>query len=154
MPSPIYRIVTDSASEFTGAIAQNAMETEAFAIPQAGLVGMNGQVELTAVGLAIVSKENLSWELNFWADSNFDEATPNADKYLGRYGFVAGDGVQVAGAGLWRYYIDGLELPLWDLDKDGKLFLGLVNRSAAAKTAGVNGAVNVTIFVKEMQAGY
>jgi len=153
MPSPIYRVVTDSTVDFTGSIAQNAMATAAISLP-AGLTGMNGQVELALLGVVIVSKQNLAWELDFWGDSNYDEATPDADKYLGRWSFSSDVGLQIGGSGLYRYYVDGLEIPLWDLEKSGKLFVGLVNRSATTKTAGANGAVTVTFLVKEMQAGY
>lgn len=161
----IYKVRTDSTVQWTGAIAQNASGDENIALTS-GLAGMNGKVENILRGLSIVSKENLAWELDFYSSNTFATASPDTNKWLGRWTFAATDAKQIGGTGLWEYYIDGMELPLWDDDTSGtagsatnpivgtgKLHVSLVNRSAASKTAGTNGALVVTFWLEPMQAG-
>lgn len=148
----LYKVRTDKDVEFTGAIVQNAAEEENLVIPS-GLSGMNGQVELILRGLSIVSDQNLAWELQFYSSDAFQEANLDADGYIGRWSFAAADGVQIGATGSYNYYIDGLEIPLWDDDKTGEIHVALVNRSATSKNAGATGEIVVTFWLEVMQAG-
>lgn len=148
----LYKVRTDKDTEFTGAIVQNAAEEENIVI-SSGLSGMNGQVELVLRGVSIVSDQNLAWELDFWASDLFAESNLDADSWIARWSFATGDAVQIAGAGSYYYYIDGLEIPLWDNDKSGEIHVALVNRSATSKNAGATGEIVVTFWLEIMQAG-
>lgn len=143
---------TDPATQFIGALAQNAAATVNLAQAQAGqdsgdgyldggLVSASLQARLRS--LLIQSRENLAWEVWLWGKDTFNASlTDPAQNFpLGRWAFTAAMGVQIAGAGLWYYYIDGLDQAYVDLDRTGELHLMLVNRSAAAKSAGADGAV-------------
>lgn len=164
----LYKVRTTSTVQWTAAIAQNAAVNANIAVP-AGLSGMNGQVECILRGLTIVSKEQLAWELAFYTSDLFAGSSIDTDTYIGSWAFAAsgtaGDGEQIAATGDFLYYIDGLEIPLWDTDLDvitagldatagsGELHVRLVNRSAAAKTANAAGAIAVTFWLEPMQAG-
>lgn len=148
----LYPVRTSSSVEFTGAIVQNAQETENIVLPSS-LQGINGTASNILHAIEIVATENLAYTLDFYGTDAFNSATPNLNRFLGTWAFAASDGTQVAGAGLYRYYIDGLSIPLWDYDKTGELHVALVNRSVAAKTAGAGGAMAVTFWCQVMGGG-
>lgn len=149
----IYKVRTDKDTNFTGAIAQNAGATANLVVP-AGLSGMDGQVELILRGITVISKENLSWETQFFASDAYQNADLDLDGFIARWTFAASDAVQIGATGTYEYYIDGLEIPLWDNDRSGEIHLELVNRSAASKTAGAAGQLVVTLWIEVMQAGF
>lgn len=134
---PTARIQTDKDTQFTDGLAQNAAENE-------NLVGLNGD-EGAIEDITIISTENLAWELQFYATDGFRNADMDLTRYLGSVRFAAGDGIQVAGAGPYYYDIHNLGIPIIDSDASLELHVTLVNRSAAAKTAGAGGAMSVAI---------
>lgn len=147
---------TNPATQFTGALAQNAALTENLAMnfltgDKDGYVdpglGAGKTVKSRLRSLDIVSVENLAWELWLWGKDTFNASLTNpALVYpLGRWAFTAGMAVQIAGAGLWYYYIDGLDQSYLDLDSSGEIHLMLVNRSVAAKTADAGGAIMIQL---------
>lgn len=148
----LYPVRTSSAVEFTGAIAQNAQETENIVLGSA-LQGTNGIAANILQAIEIVATENLAYTLDFYGTDAFNSATPNLNRFLGTWAFAASDGLQVAGTGLYRYYIDGLGIPLWDYDNSGELHVALVNRSVAGKSAGAGGAMTVTFWCTPMGGG-
>lgn len=148
----LYPVRTSSAVEFTGAIVTNAQETENIVLPSS-LSGINGNAANILHAIEIVATENLAYELDFYGSDAFNSATPNLNRFLGLWAFAAGDGTQVAATGLYRYYIDGLAIPLWDYDLSGELHVALVNRSVASKTAGAGGAMTVTMWCGVMGGG-
>lgn len=158
----LYRVRTDKDVEFTGAILQNAAEEENIVL-SSGLSGMNGQAELILRGITIISDQNLAWELQFFSSDLFQESNLDLDTFIARWSFAAADGVQIGATGTYEYYIDGLEIPLWDDDRvavtnagvtgTGELHVALVNRSATSKIAGATGEIVVTFWVEPMQAG-
>ena len=150
----LYTIRTDPTVDFTGAIAQNAMAV-ANITPEGFLAR---RFRLT--NLVIESKEALDWELWLWLkDYGAGPAVPG-DAYLaGYWGFQGAFAKQIGGAGLYYYFIPGLDVFYEDLNFESPggspgpnptapvIHLGLVNRSAAAKTAGAAGAVLVQMQV-------
>lgn len=148
---------TDPATQFTAALAQNAALTLNLAQPVGTQVQGNGYVDggLASGGsvrsrlrsIVIASVENLAWEVWLWGKDTFNASlTDPAVVYpVGRWSFTANMGLQIAGAGLWYYYIDGLDQPYVDLDKTGEVHLMLVNRSAAGKSADTAGAILVQL---------
>ena len=121
-------------------------------------------------GFSIVSTENLAWELWLFNSATNLTSDPQTDGLVGMWAFSAtmagGVGFTVTPAAtgvanpLFRYYINGNMIPYTDLDYNSgangigypKLHMRLVNRSAAAKTAGAGGALTITAFVSSQAA--
>lgn len=143
-----YRIQTDNAVNWTGALAQNAQANESIVVPWA-----DAHLELILTAITVVSDQNLAWELDFWRNGNFGTSNPNTDGFIGNWQFQAVDGFQIAGTGSYRYFISGLWIPLWDETGAQTLFTSLVNRSAASKNAGATGRITVTFHVEAQQVG-
>jgi hypothetical protein len=137
------------ATQFTTAIAQNAGEQEDIQLT-GGLAGVGGNALNLLLGLAIVSKENLAWEVMLFNKATGPNADPAIDSFIGRWTFTTGDSVQIGGTGLFYFYIFGLEVPYRDEDYTGKLHVVLINRSAAAKTADANGYLTIKFDLQPM----
>jgi hypothetical protein len=146
---------TDAATQFRGSLAQNAVATLNLAAPTGpgqtdgyldqGLAA-GGVVTARVRTITLVSIENLAWEIQLWGKDTFGTYSVLNDLVpFGLYTFQTGDGKRNAGAGPYIYYVSGLDIPYVDLDKSGELHLALVNRSAAAKTAGDAGALFVQL---------
>ena len=145
---------TDPATQFIGALAQNAAETanlvQGSDIGQVdGSISAGYSVNGLIVAALILSVENLAWEVMVWGKDTYNTPTDYADLFpLGQWAFAAGDGLRTGGAGPYYYYIDGLAIPVVDLDRTGELHLMLINRSAGAKTAGAAGALLLQLFIE------
>jgi len=144
-----YRLRTDKDVEFTGEIVQNAMESENIALPGT-LDGINGTARCRIKAVTIISDENLQWELWFWANDLFQESNLDADRFVGKILFAAADGTRIAATGAYYYYQEDLDIAYEDLDKTGELHVSLINRSAAAKTAGAGGEIVVEFIMEPM----
>lgn len=148
----IHLIRSDKDVHFTGAIAQNAGEAESILF-----TGDIAPQRYRIRSLNIISEENLAWEVVFFARSTFNGAPQIADidlyTFLGYFSFGAGDAIRIAATGPYLYYIDGLDIAYEDQDESQTLHLMLVNRSAAAKTAGAAGEVVVQTGV-ELELGW
>lgn len=131
-----------STRDFTGAIVQNAA---AFAnIPCPGMI--KGPAPARVRSLMIISVENLAWEVQFFSTNGFQQpGNIDADGYLGVWAFAVADGIRIGATGHYYYYVDGQDVPIVDQSDQGALHVALVNRSAAAKTAGAAGAVVLKI---------
>jgi hypothetical protein len=140
---------TDDTLAWTGAIAQNAGVAYDLVLPS-GLFGVNGNALTVIKSLQIVSVQNLAWELWVYKQAAGQQSDPQSDQFAGFWSFAATDGKQIAGAGLFYYYIDGLEVPYRDLDFKGKLHMILVNRSVTSKNAGATGNIVVQVGMQPM----
>lgn len=128
------QIRTDKDTNFSGAIAQNAIEEENIA----GLVCN----EITITGVSIIADENKSFRLWIFQTDDFQEADLDDDNFVEFLDFdLAADGVQIGGVGAYYYALSGLKIDYQDLDATGELHLALQNLSAVAKTAGAGGEV-------------
>ena len=139
-----YEWKTDSLTQFTATIAQNAGVNLDLAMTTpnpVALAGIGGDCRGQLRSLTIASVENLAWEIWLWSSATHGTAAASTVSVIGRWSFVTSDAKQIAGAGDWYYYVDGLDVPVWDADKTGKLHLTLVNRSAASKSADAAGAI-------------
>ena len=83
--------------------------------------------------IRIISSIQHLWEVAFYASRDTRSADPNEDTFLGRFTFQAVSGVQEGGAGLFRYYVDGLYLRLQDNNDLNELHMELTARDAVAK---------------------
>lgn len=144
-------VQTDPTTQFTAAISQNAAATLNMA-PGGSLGQVDGglsgnrscKARLRSIG--IKSVEGLDWEVWLWGKDTFATATAMADRYP--WGFaalaVATVGRQIAGAGIYYYYLAGLDIPYVDLDDSGEVHLGLIPRSAG-KSANASGTIQITL---------
>ena len=136
-PTPdSWTLRSDKDVHFTTALAQNAIDLETIgALPTPAVI---------IDRITIWSDENLDWDVMFFKNAT---SQPNADADLDTMvdwmSFLSTDGLQVAGAGLYRYAVTGLELRYHP--DDGNAHLGLINRNAASKTAGANGEFVIEI---------
>lgn len=137
---------SDKDTHFTGAIAQNAFEEENIAFPTDwGLLQYN-RAEI--LNISLESKENLDWEVQFYAtDGHADTSDLDVDSYITSILFPATDGKRNAGTGQWKYDANPAHVPFiyHDEDNSSEYHITLVNRSAAAKTAGAAGQAVVKI---------
>jgi len=140
---PATRLQTDKDTAFTDGLAQNAAENENVV----GLSANEGAIE----DVTIIATERLAYEVQFYATDGFRNADMDLTRYLGSVRFAEGDGIQVAGAGPFYYDAHNLGLPAIDLDGTRELHVTLVNRSAAAKTAGAGGALSVGITFRPIR---
>lgn len=143
-----------NAGLFAATLAQNA--------------GLNGRVKLPAAlggaiilrSIQIVSADQLDWELWFWGNKGFQSGHPDLDDFRGyrTFSVAGGDGKRIGGAGLYYYYVDGLQIFYEDGDAGltatvqaqlgAFLNVTLVNRSAGAKT--VNAWFDLTVNAEPM----
>lgn len=137
-------VTTDAATQLRSALAQNAALYLSLDLKQYA-VGARADVMIRA--LQILSVENLDWELWFFRTSGFDTADADTNRWCGYWQFGT-TAVQIGGAGLYHYYIDGLAIPYQDEDNSSQLHLALINRSAAGKTAGDAGAIKVGVVLE------
>lgn len=144
---------TNPATEFRGSLAQNAGLTLSL---DAKTLGVGLGAVLIVRALAILSTEARSWEIDFFRSAQFGAATLANNRFAGVWNFAntgnPGDGMQIGGAGLYYYYVDGLYIPIRDEDQTSAVHVALVNRSAAAKSANDAGALRVQIAL-EMPLG-
>lgn len=132
---PLNLIVSDKDVNWIGAIAQNASANENLA----GLMGDDGIIE----SIAILSDQQLAWEIQLYSTSGFDNANFDLDTYLGSVRFAEGDGLQLAAVNAFKYDAHNLGIPYTDVDATQTIHAKLVNRSAAAKNAGATGEIVV-----------
>jgi len=132
---PLAILRSDKDVDWIGAMAQNAGANANLA----GLPGNDGIIE----SIAILSDQQLAWEVQLYSSDAFDNADLDLDTYLGSVRFAEGDGFQVAGAGAFRYDIHHLGIPYMDVDGTREIHAKLVNRSATGKNAGAAGEIVV-----------
>ncbi len=135
---PVAIISSDKDVDFIGALAQNAGAN-------ANLTGLPDNDGVIA-SLSLLADQALAFEVQFYSRDTFDNADLDLDTYLGSYRFAEGDGLQVAGAGSFKFDVSHLDLPYRDVDGTLELHVKLVNRSAAAKNAGATGEVVVRVL--------
>lgn len=132
---PMALIASDKDVDWTGALALNAGAN-------ANLVGLpanQGAIE----SISILSDQNLGWEIQVYSRDTFDNADLDLDTYLGSVRFAEGDGLQVAGAGAFRYDATNLGIAYIDSDGTREIHAKLVNRSVIGKNAGATGEIVV-----------
>ena len=155
-------VKTAPATQFRDAIAQNAASYLDLLLPETIAAGRTCRSRLK--GISIISTENTGWEVWLFSRSRTGaEAISTGIWFLGYWTFTAASARRIAAAGLWYYYIDGLDIPYeaddvladGQPDDDGqrrRLHIALIARESA-KAAGDAGALQVT-FVLESTLGF
>ncbi len=139
---------TNAATQFRSALAQNAGEP--LSLDLAGY-SVGQRVDSILRSISVVSMEDRQWDFWFYGRSTMS-AGPLVDiPFIGSWWFGV-SGRQYIGTGLYHYYIEGLQIPVRDLDQTSKLHVVLINRSATAKSADDAGQL-VVQFGLEMSLG-
>lgn len=127
---------SDKDTHYTTSLAQNALDLES--------VGFLPTPSVIITRLTLWSDQNLDWDVMFFRTAT---AQPNADADLDTmvdwFRFLTTDAVQIAGTGLWRYSISGMNFRYNPVD--GQAHVGLLNRNAVAKNAGATGEVVIEL---------
>lgn len=127
----LHRIVTNPATQFILAIAQNAGAYLGLDAKELGILA-KGRV----VRVAMRTVENKDWEIYFFATAANNTGVPSTNEYLGRCAFVAADGKQIAATGLFLYD-KSCDVVIHDEGGASKIHMVLVNRGTLT-TAGAN----------------
>ena len=146
-------VKTDKDTHFTGALVTNAAENENVVLAPA-LAGVGGNARAQLRSIAIISDQNLDWEVMLFRKDTFGTSDLDTDSFVGRWTFAAADAVRIAGAGSYYYYIDGLDEAYTDEDASGELHVTLLNRNAVAKNAGATGEIVVKLRFEPPQFGF
>lgn len=162
----VYRLRTDSAQQFTGALAQNAAaaatldmfeSVSTFKGDKMG-IGAGKHMRCRLREIRIVSVQQLDWEL-WLGGAVMGGAVIGNEKVLGQWQFVAASGLQAIGDSFFYYYVGGLDLAYENLDVDasgnlaqtGKMYLRLINRNLVGKIAGAGGLIEVELALELLQ---
>lgn len=106
---------------------------------------------------SVLAMEHIGMTFLFFASAAAQTANVDTDRFISSLGFVAGQGVQMNGAGLWRYYVDGMSVPYY-MDGSGNsqtpptLNVALQLQGATAKSANAAGAVAATFWLEPLSA--
>lgn len=135
-------IRSDKDTHFTGALAQNAREDESIALPAQWRT-----TECVVEGIAVISDQNLEWDVYLFSSSAFSNSNMDLDMFADCTNFPSTSGKQIAGAGSYYYPSpSGIQLPY--KSADSSIHIALVNRSATGKNAGATGEVVVLVYVR------
>lgn len=112
-------------------------------------------------GFTLVATENLQYEIQLFSKAAGGTGVLATENFIGAWQFSALSagppafpGYPITGDGLFLFYIDGNMIPYIDQDlntggasgANAQLHVRLVNRSAASKTAGADGALILTAW--------
>ncbi len=104
-----------------------------------------------------IAVEQVGLEFDFFGTAAGLTNVVATDTFLSRYPFSSVNGAQYAGAGLFRFYVDGLDIPYVDLDSVNgasvtpALHVGIQNVDTVAKSANAAGAVQATFWLEPVQ---
>ncbi len=145
----LFSVASTDGLHFTDALAQNASEAEELTLAEAIAAGRVCRARITQI--ALWASQNLSYEIQVFGrrGPNAQSPDPNLDQFLGRWEFNSADGVRNDGAGLYRYFISGLDIPYEDADRYGELHLRILNRSQVAKSSyGAGSHLRVMVWLE------
>lgn len=105
--------------------------------------------------VSVLAMEHIGMTFLFFASQAAPTADVDTDRFISSLGFTIGQGIQYDGAGLWRYYIDGMAVPYY-MDGSGNsqnpptLNVALQLQGATAKTAGDPGEVSAVFWLEPL----
>lgn len=135
-------------------------------IPLPSAVGAAGVSSSKIRAIRVISSQNLSFDLQYFATHNGPSADPNVDTFLSFWSFIAAM-ASVGPNGMYYYFVSGLDNPYEDADitRDfpvvqgvagtPALHLRLVNRDAATKQSyGAGTHFQVTTWLEPTASGW
>jgi len=147
---------TNPVTQFIGAQAQNAEATLNLGPAPPGTAFGDGYVDqgLGATSVAsrlrailLQSAQKLQWEVWLWADALYRTVGIGLQHPLGIWNFAEANAFQGSDS-LYTYYVDGLDVPYYDLLGAGQIHLMLINRDATTKLAGASGAMQIQLTLE------
>lgn len=135
-------------THFTEALSENAIELESLDFPDDWR-----KIELHECiieNITIQSKQNFEWDVWVFSSSSGPGSDLDVDSYVDGFNYPKTAGIQIGGAGQYYYSSPSnhVAVPFRDENNRAKIHVGLINRSAAAKYAGVTGEVKVRLMVR------
>lgn len=138
-------VQSSPATDYTDTLTQHN-----FAL--ANLTGLY-EDQCSIKNVIVESKQNLAWSVYFYSKDSGPSSNYTTDSFIGCVAFDAADGLQVAGANMYKYngasstvnamVDDGIAYI--DEDQTKEIHVALVNRDATAKVTGVTGYVKVKL---------
>jgi hypothetical protein len=145
----LVRVSSTDGVDFTAAAAQDvALQAN---LPIQSLT--RGRDPGTLRTIVVLSSVQRAWEVSVYGKRNAQSVDPNEDSFLGRFTFAAASGKQDGGAGLFRYYVDGLTVRLLDDDDLHELHLVLVSRDSAKGLYSTGEHVRVQVEIEPVTSG-
>jgi hypothetical protein len=136
-----YVVRSLEATHYREALAQHAMEVETFEETH-GVRSQPGNIRR----ITILSDQNLDWDIMLFRSRPEAVLTDlDALEPCGIVNFTVADGVRIAGAGPYIYVKDDINIRYAAKLGRAEMYVGLINRNAAAKSAGDAGSVVVEI---------
>ncbi len=135
-------------THFTGALAENAIELESLDFPDDWQkVEIN---ECIVESVTVQSKQNLEWDVWIYSSSGGPDTDLDVDSFVDGFNFPKTEGKQIDGANQYAYPAPSnrIAVPFRNEDNRAKIHVGLINRSAAAKYAGVTGEIKVRLMLR------
>lgn len=146
-PQAIIRSI--STVNFIGAANQNDPLSEDLLFPHEHRHSREAIIE--SVGL--ISVQNLAFDVLFFG-STTKFTTIDLDTFIARISFLPADGVNFTGQALFYYALTNLQINYRDVDAAdvdaAALHVVLVNKSAAAKNAGVTGGITMIVGARPL----
>lgn len=131
-------IESDTASHFTGAIAQFAQETE-------NITGLSDD-RIFIRGINAQSIQKLKYRLIFWKTDTFDDTVLNDDSYIDDIilDFTNEESAfQIEQTNQYYLNISSLEILYEDADATNEIHCSLQNLSPTSKNAGATGEIQI-----------
>jgi hypothetical protein len=158
MPSNfLYPVYSKGTVNFLEALAAAA---SSFTPPFVGSA-MNNLAGVPPIGsrrflirsIMYLAMQNVGLEFDFWGSAAGLTANVDTDTFIARYQFASANGAQFNGAGLYRYYVDGLAIPYFDIDSANSLssptlHVSVQNTDTVAKSANAAGAIACTFMLE------
>ncbi len=101
--------------------------------------------------------QNFGLEFDFFGSALGLTNVLGTDTFISRYQFSASNGAPIGAGALYRYYVDGLAIPYYDLDSANSvnpptLHVVAQNDDTVAKSASPAGGMQATFWLEPMQA--
>lgn len=144
--SQAWIVRSDKDLHFTGALVTNAMELETLGDATPTSLNRIPTPRSRIRRITVLSTQNLALDVMIFHSTFTPPLTTDPDLHplVDWVSFLAADAVRVAGAGLYIYSWTGLDIP-YMTESGGVIYVGLINRDAAAKLAGAGGNLVVEI---------
>ena len=132
----IETISSDKDTNFTAALAQNAIENESLSFPSDYSTVNIIKLKINSIAVQADftnTATTLDFEVVFWNTDGYSNADLDTDGYIASVLFSNSDARQIAGTGQYYYESENsFKSPIYyeDADGTGELHVGLVNRSA------------------------
>ena len=138
------RLRSDKDSHFSGAIAQNAIESE-------DLTGLLAN-KIRIRSISVTSDQALDYDLLFFGSDAFANTSDlDLEHFQGIIPLdIATNGVRIAAANQYYMSAEGLDFLYEDVDSTNELHVSLRNNSATEKNAGATGEIVVTFVYEPM----